>query len=173
MSLISIVQRRLAPFNQVKYAKRLGVNIGKNCLIISTPNYGSEPWLITIGDHVELTSNISFITHDGSTWVFRDKEKYKNVIRYGTIYIGDNSFVGQGTTFLPGSHVGKGCIIGAGSLVKGKIDDNTVYAGVPAHYICTVEEFAEKCLRETPEYSISEYKKDKKKVVLEMMEKHG
>ena len=32
--------------------------------------------------------------------------------------------------------------------------------GVPAKYITTVTEFAEKCLRETPDYNVEEYRND-------------
>ena len=45
-------------------ARHLGVNIGKNCLI-STRYWSSEPYLITIGDNVQVTDNVSFHTHGG------------------------------------------------------------------------------------------------------------
>lgn len=37
--------------------------------------------------------------------------------------------------------IGNNCIIGAGSVVTGKLDDNSVYAGNPAKRICSLEEF--------------------------------
>lgn len=46
------------------YARHLGVKIGKNCLI-STRNWSSEPYLIEIGDNVQVTSNVYFHTHGG------------------------------------------------------------------------------------------------------------
>jgi len=168
MNPISIVKRKLAVFNEVKYARDIGVRIGDNCRIISTPNWGSEPWLIEIGNHVEITTDVSFITHDGSTWCFRDNKKYKDVIRYGSIIIDDNCFIGQSVIILPNTHIGNNCIIGAGSVVKGRIPDNSVFAGVPARLICSTEVFAEKCLLENPHYSVEDYKANKKKVVLEI-----
>lgn len=38
-----------------KYAQHIGVNVGKNCFI-STRNFGTEPYLITIGNNVQITS---------------------------------------------------------------------------------------------------------------------
>lgn len=45
-----------------KYARHIGVNIGKHCLIRTTW-WTSEPYLITIGDHVQITDDVSFHTH--------------------------------------------------------------------------------------------------------------
>lgn len=107
----------------IKYAKKLGVKIGNNSKLIihpyfwSLPDFGSEPYLISIGDHTEVSFGCTFLTHDGSNWVFRDKEKYKEVIIGGPISIGNNSFIGCNTTILPGVSIGDNCIIGAGSLV--------------------------------------------------------
>lgn len=48
----------------VKYAKWLGVKIGNNCFI-STKKWSSEPYLITIGDNVQVTQDVFFHTHGG------------------------------------------------------------------------------------------------------------
>ena len=45
-------------------ARHLGVKIGKHCLI-STRYWSSEPYLISIGDHVQVTDCVSFHTHGG------------------------------------------------------------------------------------------------------------
>ena len=47
-----------------EYARRKGVKIGKNCLI-ATRNWGSEPYLITIGNNVQITADVRFFTHGG------------------------------------------------------------------------------------------------------------
>lgn len=47
-----------------KYARHIGVNIGENCLI-STRNFGTEPYLITIGDNVQITRGVHIFTHGG------------------------------------------------------------------------------------------------------------
>ena len=49
-----------------KQARHLGVKIGKNCLI-ATRNWPSEPYLISIGDHVQLTHCVSIYSHGGGS----------------------------------------------------------------------------------------------------------
>ena len=93
-----------------------------------------------------------FITHDGATWVFRETDEYKNIIRFGKIIIGNDCFIGARTTILPNVKIGDGCIIAAGALVNRDIPSGEIWGGVPAHFISTTTKFAEKCKRETPKY---------------------
>ena len=52
-------------------ARRKGVKVGTNCRIYTTA-FGSEPWLIEIGNKVTVTAGVRILTHDGSTWLFND-----------------------------------------------------------------------------------------------------
>lgn len=115
--------------NPIKYARKIGVTIGENCRLIGSPDWGSEPWLISIGNHSEISCGCTFITHDGSTWVFRDKEPYKDVLRFGQIRIGNNCFIGAKSILLPGVSVGDNSIVGAGSLVTKDIPAGEVWGG--------------------------------------------
>ena len=54
------------------YAKKIGVKIGKNCRIYIS-QFGTEPFLIEIGNNVTITSGVKIITHDGSTWLINDE----------------------------------------------------------------------------------------------------
>lgn len=150
-------------------AREMGVTIGEECRLIGNPSWGSEPWLITLGNHVEVSSGVSFVTHDGATWVFRGEEKYKDVIRYGKIIIKDNCFIGTRSTILPGVTIGPNSVVGAGSLVRKDVEPNSVYAGVPARRICSLEDYAEKCLEETPDYDKEAYKTNKRAEVLRVL----
>lgn len=171
MSIKALLTKLLYRGKRVEYARKLGVIIGNNCRIISNPSWGSEPWLITIGDHVELSSGVSFVTHDGATWVFRNQDRYKDVIRYGKIDIKDNCFIGTRSIILPGVTIGPNSIVGACSLVRKDVEPNSVYAGIPARRICSLEEYAEKCLHETPVYDKDAYFADKKTEVLRILTK--
>lgn len=55
----------------------------------------------------------------------------------GKIEVGDGSWIGDNVTFLPGAGIGKGCVVGAGSVVTKKFDDFSVIAGNPAVLIRT------------------------------------
>ena len=136
----------------IKYAQKIGVSLGEHCRLNGSPEWGSEPWLIRLGNHTEISFDCAFITHDGSTWVFREEQRYSKVLRFGKIVIGNNCFIGARSTILPGFVIGDNCIIGAGSLVTKNIPAGEIWGGVPAHYIGTTADFAEKCLKETPLY---------------------
>lgn len=126
-------------------AKRKGVKLGRNCKLNKRIAWGSEPYLISIGDNFYCSSNITFITHDGSVHILRMQERDKERFGYfGSIRIGDNVFIGYGVTILPNSNIGSNVIVGACSLVKGELKSNSVYAGVPAKYICSIDDYLNK-----------------------------
>ena len=56
--------------SQKEYARHIGVNIGKDTLI-STRNWSTEPYLITIGGHVQVTQDAYFHTHGGGQFCTR------------------------------------------------------------------------------------------------------
>ena len=71
-----------------------GLNAGKNVTVMGSVNFGSEPYLITLDDNVRITYGVTFVTHDGGTWAFRDIDEYKHVIKYGKIHVGERTFIG-------------------------------------------------------------------------------
>ena len=129
---------------RVKIARKMGVKIGTNCLLFNS-GFGSEPYLISIGDHCEITAGVIFITHDGATWVFRENKKFLGS-KFGPIKIHDNCFIGLNSIILPNVEVGPNSVIGAGSVVTKNVLANSVYGGNPAKFICTLEEYLNKCL---------------------------
>lgn len=126
-------------------ARALGVSLGEGCRIYSS-SFGTEPWLISIGDRVTVTSGVQFITHDGATWLLRDTKGRR--YRCARIQIGSDVFIGTNSILLPGVRVGNRVIIGAGSVVNRSIPDNCVVAGVPARFIGTFDEFERRGLAE-------------------------
>lgn len=149
-------------------AKRRGVTLGSNVSLM-TKNFGSEPWLISIGNHVRITSGVRFVNHDGGTWVFREQEKYRHVIKYGKIVIHDNCFIGNNVIILPGVSIGPNSVVGAGAVVSRDVPPNTVVVGVPAKPIMTTEEYAEKCLLSTPDYNIERLRQNKREELLRIL----
>lgn len=124
-----------------------GVKIGADCEIYSSAHFGSEPYLVSLGDHVRINANVSFVTHDGGVWVLRRYLKTENAEKidmFGKIKVGSNVHIGIGVTVMPGVSIGSNCIIGVGAIVTRDIPDNSVVVGVPARVIETVEEYAQK-----------------------------
>lgn len=125
---------------------KAGLQLGKQVRIMDRPSFGSEPFLIRIGNHVTISPGVRFITHDGATWVFRDLPEYKGLQRHDTIDIKDNCFIGAGTILLPGVSVGPNSVVGAGAVVTKTVPPNTVVIGCPARPLCTYEEYIERML---------------------------
>ena len=142
------------------------VKIGKKCRL-SKNNYGEEPFLISIGDHVSAIK-VDFITHDGAIWLWR--ELYPDIDLFRSIKIESNIFIGHKSIILPGTYIESNVIVGAGSVVKGRLLTNTVYAGVPAKPICTIEEYFKK---NTDKFMYTKLmsSKNKKKYLLRNLEK--
>ena len=129
------------------YAKKLGVNMGTNCHVYGKVSWGTEPWIITLGNNVHITSDCRFVTHDGATLLFRDIEPTLELTR--PISIGDNVYVGARSTIMGGVTIGNKVIIGTGAVVTHDIPSNSVAVGVPARVIKTADEYFEKAKRES------------------------
>ena len=121
---------------RIKFLRSQGFKIGEGCLYFSN-RIPPEPYLVEIGNHVVVSSRTEFITHDGSVWVFRDKNPKLDI--FGKTSVGDNTFIGIGCILLPNTKIGNNCIIGAGSVVRGVIPDNSVVMGNPAKVIMSTE----------------------------------
>jgi len=136
----------------IEVSKKRGMKVGNDVIFVEAPDFGSEPYLIEIGDRTKITAGCRFITHDGAMYVIRSMEKYEDARNFGRIKIGENCFIGNSCTLLPGSQMGNNCILGAGSVLNSSMPDNSVYAGVPAKFICTIEQYGDKALENNTIY---------------------
>ncbi|ALH94714.1 acyltransferase [Acinetobacter equi] len=143
----------------VNYARKKGVRIGENCRIY-IKSWGSEPFLISIGDHVTVTSGVKFITHDGSTCLIKDTVG-KRYQRFAAIEVGSHVFIGVNSIIMPGVKIGSHVVIGAGSVVTKDIPDNSVAIGVPAKVVSSFVDYQKKikatCVSDTELQGIQDY----------------
>jgi acetyltransferase-like isoleucine patch superfamily enzyme len=144
--MIEIIKRAIARFNNKidDYYRKKGVKIGKNCIFLGFVNFGSEPYLVEVGDNVKFTNDIRFITHDGGIHVLRNMGLFPNGDVFGRIIIGNNVFIGNNVMFLPNVIIGDNVVIGAGSVVTRNIPPNSVAAGVPCKVIRSIESYYNK-----------------------------
>lgn len=170
LSILKLIEYKiLSVLNPMKLAKKIGVNIDESSRIISMPNFGSEPYLITIGKHVTISSEVNFVTHDGATWCFRETDEYKGIFKYGKIFVGDNCFIGMRSIILPGVKIGNNCIVAAGAVVTKDVPDGCIVGGVPARIIESSDSYAEKIKKSMPTYDLQNYKKNKKEELLKII----
>lgn len=125
-------------YKYTKYLQKCGMDIAdydkhgfihKSVWFDSSERYS----LIKIGRAVTLSRDVILLTHGYSirnaTNAFEenpDNLKYKFL---KPISIGSNVFVGVRAILLPGTEIGDDVIIGAGSVVKGKVPPKTVWGG--------------------------------------------
>lgn len=131
--------------SKIAYLRHLGVRIGVNSSIINgVLDFGDEPWLVEIGNRVTITRGVVFLTHDGSSRIFRhlipEGSRFGN--RFGPIRVLDNSFVGVNAILLPGVSIGPNSIVGAGSVVTNDVPAETVAAGNPARILSSLDEYS-------------------------------
>lgn len=152
--LLDGINNRLFTDRYYKYLKRMGVNFTGIPNYISSKAYidGQGLKLITIGKDVVISRNVTLLTHDYSP------ETALHAIGKGTvdrrlhinksIIIGNNTFIGANSTLLPGTTIGDNCIIGACSVIKGNVPNNSVIIGNPARIIEKTNQLAYKFVKD-------------------------
>ena len=109
-----------------------------NC---NTKTFGTEPYLISIGDNCLIAEEVRMITHDGAIYVLNNLGYFdgKRKDKIAPITIGNNVYIGTGAYIMPGVKIGDNCIIGAKALVTKDVPNNSVAVGIPAKVIEDVE----------------------------------
>lgn len=131
----------------IKTAIKNGLAIGNDYYVRTRISFGSEPYLITIGNHVRITAGVRFVTHDGGVWVFRNEEQFNDADVFGPITIGNNVHIGNNAIIMPNVTIGDNVVIGCGAVVTKDVPSNSIVAGVPARVIESVDEYKEKVLQ--------------------------
>ena len=89
---------------------------------------------IRIGCRVEIAPNCAFYSYDHG--VAPDMPIRKQPVKTkGGIVIGDDAWLGVGVIVLDGVKIGKGAVIGAGSVVTRDVPEGAIAAGVPARIL--------------------------------------
>lgn len=120
------------------------MRIGEECLVAGNVSFGSEPYLIKLGNKVKVTNGVSFVTHDGGMYVLRNMNLIPDGDLFGRISIGNNVFIGNKATIMPGVIIGDNVIIGYGAIVTKDIPDNSVAVGVPARVVRNIQDYYER-----------------------------
>lgn len=114
-----------------------GVKIGKFVAISDNTIIGlTYPEDIEIGDHCRISANVVLEEHGRDLSKYRvgksilDLEVYRK-----KIVIEDYVHIGIGAIILPGVRIGKGSVVGAGSVVRSSVPEYSLVVGNPAEII--------------------------------------
>lgn len=153
MNVIKILIKKLIKLWQCHTAKgyerwlrEQGLMIGENLRLYNHKSIRFDTTslgLIVIGDNVSITADVSILTHDFCSSVFRQKY-FDFVPGRSKVVIGNNVYIGQKAMILRGVTIGDNVIIAAGSVVSKDIPSDSVVAGVPARVVCTLDEYYQK-----------------------------
>lgn len=135
--------------NQAALIKHLEINCDHpgEVRLYGRVDFGSEPWIITLGRNVHLTDGVKFITHDGGTLLFRQYVPDLEITK--PIILGNNVYVGNNVLLLPGVTLGDNVVIGAGAVVTKNVPSGEVWAGVPAKKVKSSQEYFDKIKMES------------------------
>ena len=150
----SLPNTRIAPSTCIEHESRLvladHVYIGPFCFIEASGG-------VTIGEGVQVTHHVSIVTHSshraqrllGRAYVDWPGEPPGWIA--GPVAIGPYCFVGPHSLLEAGTTLGRGCIVRAGSVVRGSFADFSVIAGNPAVVVGDAREGDRRWLDAHPE----------------------
>jgi len=163
--IISIVQNALSifsrPFMVYGYKRKIDGKYLKNTRISSSSiilnpeklKIENNVWLwhysvidssngVIIGEGCQIGAWVGIFTHSshvairlyGENYIHYPIEEREGYVK-GAVSIGAYTFIGAKSIVLPGTNIGKGSIVSAGSIVKGEFPDYSIIAGNPAKVI--------------------------------------
>lgn len=146
VKVLRLIKRHLPRLfmNGVSYARYLGVEVGENCRIY-TKTWGTEPFLVKVGNRVTMTSGVRIITHDGATCLIKNEQGHRYQ-KYREVNIGDDVFIGVNSIIMPGVKVGSRVIIAAGSVVTKDIPNESLVGGNPIKVIGNYDDYRNKVI---------------------------
>lgn len=130
-------------FTIAEYFRKQGAQIGEGCMIVPR-TLGTEPYLVKLGNHVNIAPDAHLHTHDGGTWVFR--KEIPDLRVFGPIVIEDNCMIGANAQIMPNVRIGRNSIVGVNSVVISDVPPDSIVMGVPARRFGSVSKYKEKCI---------------------------
>jgi acetyltransferase-like isoleucine patch superfamily enzyme len=89
---------------------------------------------IRIGNDVRIAGQVMIASFDHNFHDVSQPIRTQGVTRK-PIVIEDDVWIGSGAKILGGSHIARGCVIGANAVVKGRTEPYGVYVGIPATFL--------------------------------------
>lgn len=125
-------------------------HLGKGCYVAPSANI-PDPYLTHLGDNSWITHGCSVLCHDASV-IMLNRMRNTTYDRIGPVTIKDNCFLGNNVIVLPDTTIESDTIVGAGAVIKGRLDGDSVYAGNPARKLGSLDEYIERIATECANY---------------------
>lgn len=121
--------RKFGPSNPENIEINDFSHIGENCQIVGDSG-------VCIGKYVMIAKNCEIISSNHEYSNYKIPIILQGIRSYNQpIIIEDDVWVGNNVIILPKVKIGKGSIIGAGSVVTKNVEPYSIVAGVPAKFI--------------------------------------
>ncbi|HJD15959.1 MAG TPA: acyltransferase [Candidatus Enterococcus stercoripullorum] len=119
------------------------ISIGDNCAIEQNVHLTAADNALVIEDNVTILAN-SFITNINHNYENISCSVLEQGFNVKNTRIGEGCFIGHGAAIQAGTILGKHCIVGTNSVVKGEFPDYCVIVGAPAKIIKVYNKDSEK-----------------------------
>lgn len=147
IKLISLLNHRYYMKMYLPLLKRMGLKISGTPRYIGIDVKFDNFSNIHIGNRVVISDECFFLTHDYSitTALIAINETPKTDIALERqIHVGNNVFIGKRSIIMPNTFIEDNVIIGAGTVVRGRIPKNSIVIGNPCSVIGDINEQAQK-----------------------------
>lgn len=171
------IYKWLSEYKWKKYSRRFG-SIGRTTVVSTSSQAVTQN--MYLDDYVIIQDHNNFISHKGKLIVkkysvvsagcliipgahklkvglpFWMSAKHHIADKEDDIIIEEDSWIGAGCILLPGVKIGRGCVVGAGSVVTKDVPDYAVVVGAPARIVATKFSLKDVLNHERILYSASE-----------------
>jgi acetyltransferase-like isoleucine patch superfamily enzyme len=145
--------------NMTHLSNKSNLSIGEN-VFIGHFNYIDGFCEVRIGEGCQITNYVSILTHSshnalrlyGPHYIEHQSSQMPGIEK-GSVSIGEYTFVGAHSVIMPGTKIGKGCIISAYTFISGNVADFSVVRGIPGKVVGDTRKLDKALLNEHPELS--------------------
>lgn len=149
---LTIGERSIVSGNFIFESKSGNITIGNDCFIGGSTFIAHSS--VVIGNHVTIAWGSTIYDHDSHSLDFKDRrkdieEEYKDIIngsnfiehkdwshvKSAPIVIEDDAWIGMNCIILKGVTIGRGAVVGGGSVVTHDVPAWSVAAGNPAKVV--------------------------------------